>query len=199
MPKAFKEKTDLNLGPRIRKLREEKGLKIVQVAKATGLTSSMISQLERGLISPSIETLKKIGDALDTHIGFLFLEDGDTLDNIRPRIAEVNPVAHENGRKIMQPEKGITYQLLNPNLNGPIEFIYNIFQPGARLGDENYVHVGHECGLILEGELVVIIGEKEYVLKAGDSITFCSETPHRKMNRSDAPCICVWANTPPWF
>ena len=186
----------MSLGAIIRKTRVEKGLKIVEVAEETGLTSSTISQVERELMSPSIDTLKKIGNVLGVPISYFFEE----VETDKPRIhLEKSPVVHKEQRKILRPNNGVTFYLLNPDMSGPIEFIYNVYQPGASTGDELYSHEGSECGLILQGELEVQIGNKKYLLKEGDSITFNSGEPHKKKNVGDIDCICVWANTPPWF
>lgn len=210
------------LGSRIRDLRSAKNLRILDLAKMTDLTSSMISQVERGGISPSIDTLKKIANALEVSVGYFF-EDEETpaaippnanpagalpsaevpvnYDLLRPdlNIVEISPVVHEHQRKILSPGKGINFYLLNPNMDGPIEFIYNVYEPGCGTGKGLYSHPGSECGLILEGELIVTILDKEYRLQKGDSITFDSSKPHSKRNEGKVPCICVWANTPPYF
>lgn len=207
----------LSLGKRIRSLRKAQDLLISDLAQAVGLTTSMISQVERGKISPSIETLKMIGNALKVPIGYFFEtsdDPGRPADSGRPddpdqpdgsqadgpvERQELSPVVHEHQRKILSPGKGVTFFLLNPNLQGPIEFIYNIYEPGSGTGERLYTHIGNECGLILEGELVVQIEDKRYRLRKGDSITFDSSRPHSKLNDGDVPCICVWANTPPYF
>ena len=189
----------------------EKNMKIIEVSRITGLTSSMISQVERSLISPSIDTLRKISEAIDIPISYFFEDsnedvkaDEGKIEEVKPEytqnvVIERSPVVRMHQRKVLSPGPGVTFYLLNPDMSGPIEFIYNIYQPGTGTGNDQYTHVGHECGLILEGELHVIVGDKEYVLQKGDSITFCSEIPHSKTNKGEVPCICIWANTPPWF
>lgn len=203
----------VSLGKKIRAIRTAKDMKITEMSRLSGLTTSLISQVERGLISPSIETLKKIGNVLDVPLSFLFETDEreGTPGGVPPRpaadAAEIkplnlfgaSPVVHPDARKRLYPGEGIELQLLNPNLNGPIEFIYNVYQPHSGTGGGKYSHPGSECGLILTGELVVEIGEETHVLRAGDSITFESTTPHAKRNLSDQVCTCVWANVPPWF
>jgi len=192
--------SNVELGQQIRSLRQEKKLKIIDVARATGLTSSFISQVERSLVSPSIDTLKKIAEALNVPLSYFFEPSNDEVQVQNSTvIVEKSPVVHENQRKILSPEPGVIFYLLNPDLSGPIEFIYNIYEPGAGTGKGQYRHKGHECGLILEGELLVTINDKSYHLKKGDSITFNSEEPHSKKNIGNTRCICVWANTPPWF
>ena len=227
-------KLNSSMGSKIRALRSSQGLNITELAERTGLTPSMISQLERALISPSIATLKKICDALGIPISYLFeeaemqlsgnanapeaaghLKAGEMahtaapapmsalhleayLKMFSPANSEgISPVVHEQNRKFLSPGKGIRFYLLNPNLAGPIEFIYNEYDPGANTG--RYSHFGSECGLILSGELVVEIKDKVYRLKKGDSITFDSSDPHLKRNDAGEVCTCVWANVPPWF
>lgn len=184
------------LGAAIRQLRISRGLKVVDVAKATGLTSSLISQVEHSKIAPSIETLKKIAAALDTPLGTLFV---DSPASERVVVNRSTPVVHPDERKRLSPGKGVVFQLLNPDMSGPLEFIYNTYEPGASTGNRQYTHPGTECGLVLQGQLLVTIDDEEYLLNAGDSITFSSERPHSKSNPGDTPCHCVWANTPPWF
>ena len=213
---------NISLGAQIRTLRNEQNLKISDLADMTGLTSSTISQVERALISPSIASLKKICDALNIPLGYLF-EDADSSNVQKPAAQEVSPkvssadletfvniyplvnlmgaspVVHKENRKILSPGKGIRFYLLNPNMSGSIEMIYNEYDPGANTGPPMYAHPGSECGLILSGELVIQIKEEIYVLKEGDSITFNSTDPHMKSNESDQMCTCIWANVPPWF
>jgi transcriptional regulator with XRE-family HTH domain len=215
------DKVNLALGARIRAQRIKHNMKISELAEMTGLTSSTISQVERALISPSIATLKKICDAMSIPISYLFEDTGaaDQEDptehngssGISPDLsahlklyASVNlmglsPVVHKEDRKFLSPGPGVRFYLLNPNLAGPSELIYNEYDPGAGTGPDLYTHPGSECGLILSGELVIQIKDEVYTLKEGDSITFNCSDPHSKKNISDVICTCIWVNTPPWF
>ena len=135
-PKKPHDALSIKLGKRIRDLRQSKNMRILDLANMTGLTSSMISQVERSGISPSIETLKKIGNALDVPVGYFFEEDNEditqneqSLDASRVEgtsdsqvknglnIMEVSPVVHEHQRKILSPGKGVQFYLLNPNFD----------------------------------------------------------------------------------
>jgi transcriptional regulator with XRE-family HTH domain len=215
------DKVNVTLGARIRAQRIKHNLKITELADQTGLTSSTISQVERALISPSIATLKKLCDAMNIPISYLF-EDADAADQEEPadrngysgggsdlashlkmyasfNLMGLSPVVHKEERKILSPNPGVRFYLLNPNLAGPTELIYNEYDPGAGTGSGLYTHPGAECGLILSGELVIQIKDDVYTLREGDSITFNSSDPHSKNNFSDVMCTCIWANTPPWF
>jgi transcriptional regulator with XRE-family HTH domain len=216
------DEVKITLGTRIRAQRIKHNMKISDLAELTGLTSSTISQVERALISPSIATLKKICDAMDITIGSLFEDAKDTSSVMEEQktpsenLAEtemashlklytsvhlmgLSPMVHKENRKFLSPSPGVRFYLLNPNLSGPVELIYNEYDPGTSTGPALYSHPGSECGLILSGELVVQIKDTTYVLKEGDSITFNSSEPHSKRNDSDTMCTCIWANTPPWF
>lgn len=197
-------------GDNIRRLRVQKGLRIVDVAEQAGLTASSISQMERSLITPTIGTLKKIAAALECPLAeILKTEDDPHADVLREReepppvvrpVREPQIVSKEH-RKVISPYKGVTYELLTPDFSGPFEFSYNLYKPGAGKGSEKRGHPGVETSVVLSGELLVRYGEaeKEYRLGAGDSITFDSTEPHSVENPGDVDCVCLWVNNPPWF
>lgn len=189
-----------NIGNTIRNLRLEQNLRIIDIARETGLSTSLISQVERAVISPSLDTLIKIASALAVPVGALF--DDQPVENsfvAEAAVEKKSPVVHVHERKMLSPREGVFFYLLNPDMSGPIEFIYNIYEPGTTTGTQQYTHPGSECGLIVRGELLVTIENDSYLLKEGDSITFESTRPHSKANVGTEQCHCIWANTPPWF
>lgn len=188
----------MGLGEKIRSRRMELGLKGVELAEKSRLSPGFISQIERDIVSPSVSTLKKIANVLNVPVGYFF-EEVNSDEGKKKAFVTKSPVVHEHQRKILSPNKGVTFYLLNPNMSGDIEFILDIFEPGATTGEELYSHPGEECGLILEGELEVQLEDEKYLLKKGDSITFKSTIPHRKTNTGKSRSISIWANTPPWF
>jgi transcriptional regulator with XRE-family HTH domain/quercetin dioxygenase-like cupin family protein len=208
------------IGKKIREIRQNKNMKIIDLANKTDLSVSLISQVERGIISPSMDSLIKIATAIEVPISTLFLNEDSYEEEssplpMRPKdipspttqsnhfiltpveLHDQSPVVRKKERKRLSPAKGINFQLLNPNLNGPIEFIYNEYEPNV--STKFYTHPGSECGLILSGELIVQINDDIYHLNEGDSITFNSTDRHLKKNVSSKKCCCVWANVPPWF
>lgn len=188
----------MSLGEQLRALRLGREMKLTELANKTGATASLLSQIERGTTTPSIATLKKVADALQVPVGYFFEEVEEPKSGTAPP-GRRSPVVHEHERKILSPNRGVTFYLLNPDMSGPIEFIYDVFEPGASTGEDLYTHPGVECGLVLEGELEVQVGDQVYILGKGDSITFSSETPHRKRNVGEGKTISIWANSPPWF
>jgi transcriptional regulator with XRE-family HTH domain len=177
----------IDLGGKIRKLRLQIGLSVKDVAELTNVTSSLISQIERNTANPSLATLKKIADVLNVPLSFLFSEE-----NNKSLVVKKN-----NRRKIILGEKSdITQELLSPDLNSQLEFLYISLEKGA--SSEGYVsHKGEECGLVLEGTLELTLGIDTYVLEEGDSITFDSNIPHSLKNIGDDKLNLIWVITPP--
>lgn len=189
-----------DIGINLRELRKQRGLTLSDVSKQTGMTISSLSQIERGIANPSVFSLKKISDALEVPIGFFFEDHSGGGDADAELLNQKDsPVVSPQKRKIVRVTPGITFYFLNPDLHGSVEFIYNVYEPGADTGPDLYSHVGEECGVVVEGELEVYIGEQIYYLKEGDSITFKSSTPHRIRNTGTRRACGFWVNCPPWF
>ncbi|MDI6601626.1 MAG: cupin domain-containing protein [Thermoanaerobacteraceae bacterium] len=179
---------DIDLGTKLRNLRKTKHMSIEQLAEKAGLSIGLISQIERNLNSPTVSTLYKIAEALDTHIGYFF-------DDSRQGAV----VRMDERRVIKLPRSNLTYEMLSPDMKRKMEFLLVRIQPGDCDNKEQLSHEGEECGLVLKGRMMVKWGDTEYILEEGDSIYFDSSVPHRYFNISDVECISVWAMTPPSF
>lgn len=180
----------MQLGWKIRDLRKRKNMTIQGLATVSGLSASVISQIERDMINPTVDTLWQISKGLDVHIGYFFNSE----------VTEPNPVVKKDHRKkIVLTGSNATYELLCPNLQGKIEFIKLTLEPGERANKSLIVHEGEECGVVIEGRLLVILGDQEYILDEGDSIYFSSLQPHRFVNVGEVTSVSYWAMTPPSF
>ena len=182
----------LAIGKKIRDLRTEKGLTLVELAGKIDVSPSLISQLERGGINPSISLLKSISDVFEIPLSFL-LEDEENA------IRHPSPVVAAKERKVVMWEGGIRFALLSRVHDLGCEFIYNEWPPGSSTGKERYIHDGVESGIILEGEMELELGDEVYRLKPGDSITFRCDVPHRLSNRGKKMARGVWINSKPWI
>lgn len=183
------------LGPLIRELRKQKGLTLSDVARATGLSVGHLSQVERGLSTPTIRQLQQIAETMGVTIGWFF-----RADQPEPPSAESDVVvrAHQRRRMTMS-GVGIVDELLTPSLDGALELLFCTLQPGAGSGPEPYTHAGEEAGLILSGEMELFVEDKRYQLRAGDSFAFPSTKPHRYRSTGTMPLQIVWAITPPSY
>ncbi len=180
------------IGKKIRDLRNQKKLTLAELADKIKVSPSLISQLERGGINPSISLLKSVSDVFEIPLSFL-LEEEETL------IKQPSPVVTSKQRKVIIWEGGIRFALLSRTLDLGCEFICNEWPPGSSTGKEKYVHDGVESGIILEGEMEVELGDQVYRLKPGDSITLRSDVPHRLSNRGKKMAKGIWVNSKPWI
>lgn len=177
------------LGQKIRKKRQEKGLSLSQLATMINRTPSYLSQIERNLAEPSITSLRQIADALESPI-FYFL-----LDEQRD-----GPLVRREDRKtLVFPESHQVYELLSPDLNRKIEMIQACLKPGASTCERPLSHSGEECMVVLQGEMLIQIGEEEYRLRKGDSIYYYSAIPHKITSIGDEVLVFISAITPPAF
>lgn len=184
---------DQEIGRTLRRLRRDKDLTIRNVAEAAGLSASYISQVERGLLNPTVSGLKRIAEALDTTLSDFFNEPQSSL-----------PINHyvvrkEQRKSLVYPDSQIRYDLLCPDLHHQIEFICMTAPPGASTGPEPLRHHGEECALVLVGRVQVHVGDQTYVLEEGDSIYYPSEVPHSWTNIGDCELKMIWAAHPPSF
>lgn len=184
------------LGPQIRALRLARGLTSAALARHVGVSTSLISQIERDVTSPSLAVLWGIARALDVSIGAFFRDPA-----FQPKTPPSGKatVVRSIARKLLGLPNSITYELLSPDLHHQIELIWVRFEPGEESPPEPYVHPGEEQMVVIEGEMHYIVDGEEYVLREGDAITFDSALPHRALNRSDRPAVIIAAITPPSF
>ncbi len=179
-----------SLGSSIRRARKRRGLTIQQVADTSQLSISFISQVERGLVSPSVNSLQKISRALGIQIGGFFEDQNQTSRVIR---------AHERPR-LIYPNRNEEEYLLTPFRSKRLQVLYYRLKPGASSGEKPYSHESdEECGIVLRGSLAVSVAGETYLLNAGDAITFESGLPHAWHNVSDEECEALWVVTPPGY
>jgi transcriptional regulator with XRE-family HTH domain len=182
------------LGPAIRRLRREKGLTLAQLAERSGLSIGHLSQVERGLSTPTIRQLQAISAAMGEQIGRFFRPASATP----PDPGRV--VVRAGERKTLRYDGlGMTDFLLTPGLQGRLELILAELEPGAGSGDEPYSHEGEEAGLVVAGELELWVEDERYLLCEGDSFAFASTRPHRYRNPGRTTARVVWAVTPPSY
>lgn len=178
------------LAARIRQRRRVKGMTLRDLAGRAGVTESFLSQVERGLASPSISSLRRIAAGLDQSIASLF--DGETGPGLLVRAGE--------RRVIEYPGLMARDEFVTSSLTGRLQVILSVIQPGGGTGDEPYAHDSdEECVLVLEGSLDLWIGDVLYRLEAGDSITHSSRTPHRNRNSGTVPTRVLFILTPPSY
>jgi transcriptional regulator with XRE-family HTH domain len=190
------------MGAEIRALRQQRGLKLADLADEIGASTSLISQIERGITAPSLEVLWAISRAFGVPIGAFFQENGASDIQAMPLTPPTSPkaqVVRANARKRLALPNTVSYDLLSPDLKGQIEFTWAEFEPGNQSPLEPYTHAGEEQMVVIEGEIHFWVDGEEFVLHEGDSIRIDSSLPHRTANLSDKKAIVIAAMTPPSF
>jgi DNA-binding transcriptional MerR regulator len=174
-------------GQWFRRLRTRRKLSLAQVARATRVSVGFLSALERGQMSCSIATLRRIARFYKTNIVSLFETNGEAQHLVRP-----------SERKILETSPNVRMELLAWGNTAMEPHLFRV-KPGGGSG-ESYSHEGEEFLHVLRGEFELWLHNKgHYRLKAGDSLYFESSTPHRWKNPGRAEAWVLWVNTPPTF
>ena len=171
---AEPEKGAEDIGQRIRKIREEKGLSLEEISNMTGFDVAFLSSIEKNEIQHQLGTVIKLSKALDSAFGRLVSGVGDKLYSIT-RKDERRSVSRSTSKKGQR--KLYTYKSLAPDVKGRhMEAL--IVQLEEDPEKEVSVHEGEEFIFVLNGEVVLEIGDDRYELEPGDSAYYLSTTAH---------------------
>ena len=162
------------IGDRIRMLREEKGLTLADLSQLTGFDAAMLADIENNTISPQLGTIIKLSKALDSALQRLLSGDGEKLYAIT-RKDERKVVARSSATSSAR--SAYTYMSLAPEVKGRhMEAL--LVELEAVPEEERSVHAGEEFIYVLEGVVVLFIGDERFELLPGDSVYYLSTTPH---------------------
>jgi transcriptional regulator with XRE-family HTH domain len=179
----------MSLGKKIEDLRRKRGLTTRELAMGVQVTSSLISQIEHGKTSPSLDTLRRIAKALGVPLIYLLLEDDLEPQVVRKRERHV----------IHLEDSQLRASFLSPLPPQDLELVLLELPPGKVAWTKSRSHEGQECRLVLKGTVRAYYGEKTYLLEEGDSILWNGTVPHRIENVGDSGAQLVIALTPPGY
>lgn len=182
--------SELKIGEIIKKFRQEKNLTIKDLAEQVNITSSMLSQIERDLANPSLNTVRGISQALDVPLFKFFVEYE------HPGHEDLI-VRSDNRKQIIL--DGNTYQLLTPTLNTTIEFMLLTLDPGSKTVTNPISHKGEEVAFAMEGPIELNLEGNTYLLNTGDSIKIPPNMRHSWINNGEGSATIIFAVTPPEF
>ncbi len=181
--------SDRRLGESVRLLRQRLGLSIQELGRRTGLSIGMISQLERGLATPSVRTLRLLSLALQVPISFFFEE--------RPEGASPRYIVRRGQRRLLRlTPSGVLKESLAPDAPGQMEMYELTLSAGGSSGADFVKHQGEKAGYVLAGTLRLWLDHEAHLLEEGDSFRFPSTVPHMFDNPTDAPTRIVWITVP---
>jgi len=164
-----------NVGPRIRAIRERRGLSLRGLAERCRLSVNAISLIERGENSPTVSSLHTLATALGVKITDFFESPDENA---------VVYVRHD--QRLATQGNGLLMESLGIGLrNQQLEPFMVTVQPSAGSLGESIVHPGQEFVFCLEGTILYRVAGQQYTLEPGDSLLFDATQPHCFQNTSD--------------
>lgn len=173
----------------MRELRLAKGLTLRELARQIGKSESYLSRLEKGKLNPSLASLKRIADALGKPLVHFFEDPVMSFDAV---------VLLDGQRRRLIVSPSLEYDILSAP-NTQVALFKMTLKKGGTSGATVYTHQGIESGIVLKGVVKIVVGNEAYILKAGDSITYRSDQPHRFENIGEEEAVGIWAVSPPTF
>lgn len=155
-----------SVGPRVRHIRQEKGMTVEALAGAAGLDKGFLSRLERGAKQPSVETVLRLSAVLGVPVGRLFGEQ-TTEDTVRISRASERNRSEQGG--------GYSFELLTPK-GGLMEGF--LFEAGSEFVGGGQQHDGEEMFFVLSGAVEMRTPDRSYVLETGDCAYFPGHVAH---------------------
>ncbi len=179
-----------DMGGRLRRLREERGLSQRGLAKRSGVSNATISLIERGGMDPSLGLFKRILDALSCSVADFFAASEEVPEPVffgRDELVEIAGGA-------------LSCRQVGRDLRGrPLQILHERYAPGADTGRAMLRHEAFEGGVVVRGEIELTVGRARRLLGPGDAYYFDSRIPHRFRNPGKTECELVSACSPPSF
>lgn len=181
---------DIDIGARLKAVRQARKLSQRELARRAGLTNATVSLIESNQMNPSVGALKRVLDGIPMSLAEFFAQDIATPRQAFYAAAELTEVG-----------KGkISYRQIGADLAGrALQILIERYAPGADTGRVPLKHEGEEGGIVIRGRIEVTVADQVRVLGPGEAYYFESSQPHRFRNIGSEPCELVSACTPPSF
>ncbi|SEA58783.1 helix-turn-helix domain-containing protein [Rubrimonas cliftonensis] len=171
------------IGAQVREMRTALGMTMSELAKSASLSVGMLSKIENGQTSPSLNTLQNLAQALNIPLASFFTKYDDKREASYVRSGEGLTIERRGSRS------GHVYQLLGASLRNKVRLEpYLITLTGDSDAYPIFQHAGVEFLFMLEGCVVYRHGDKNYRLDPGDALFFDAEAPHGPLELVTLPC-----------
>lgn len=170
-----------DIGKKIKDLRLKKNLTLKQVAKETGFSTALISQIENNNISPPIATLAKLSQFFNVKMGYFFEEESAPVKYAvcnKGEGRQIDRVISKSGKKHGYSYEALAYDFPDKKME---PFLLKL-ESGLDDDENMYSHEGEEFLMVMKGKVVIAIENERIKLKEGDSIYFDSSAKHRVLN-----------------
>jgi transcriptional regulator with XRE-family HTH domain len=181
----------MSVGKSIQGVRKGRGFTIKEVAELSGITPSLISQIENDKGNPSLNTLRALAKALNVKVAKFFDEDS---------AEQKSPLVLATERPLLSSCKGWTNYLLSSKEIEHFSVTYAVLEPNATTEHSPELNpesaTGYELGFLIKGRLRVSLEDETYTLNPGDSICFDATRQHTVYNLSDEVSEALWILVP---
>ena len=173
------------IGATFRRQRHAKGMSLQELARESGVSVGMISQIERDIANPSMRVLTALRRALNMPMQEMFSDKADEAGQEPPFLRRAANRPHIDLGSLQK-------ELLTSGGNHHLQMMILTIAPGATSGNTAFSYPAEKGGLVLEGELTLFVNGQSAVLKNGDSFVFDSALEHGFRNDSDTPARILW-------
>ncbi|WP_110589844.1 helix-turn-helix domain-containing protein [Microbacterium suaedae] len=176
------------VGRRLRDARERVGVSLSELARRLDISASAVSQIERGVMQPSVARLITISDALGISLADVLSDPATPDGEQRVSIERAEDAAR------LELGGGVTFRRLTPGDSPGVDYFESVYPPGstAAARDRLLRHEGYEVGHVISGELTIDFSDEIVVLRPDDTITYPCDRPHRLHNAGDVPVVARW-------
>ena len=172
------------LGAVIRRLRKEKDITLKELSRRSGVSLGMLSQVERDVSNPSVRVLSAIREALDAPLSVLF-------EPVATRSEDPAFVRRAKGRPVL--ELGhLNKELLSSRSPQSLQFMILHIEKGGSSGEQALSYPAEKGGLVLKGEIILSVGDRDAHLYAGDSFFFGPSVPHSFRHVGEELAEVLW-------
>ena len=182
--------TSINVGERLKQLREHNGMSQRELSRRAGVPNSAISVIESNKVSPSVDSLTRVLNGFPMTLIEFFSDKKEADENFYYKKEEL----------VEMSDASMSFRMVGADRkNRKIRFLHEHYPPGGNTGEKLITHNGEEVGVVLRGRMELTLGDKVQILEAGDGFYIDARIPHGFRNIDDEECEVVTAATPPNF
>ncbi|MBK0326859.1 cupin domain-containing protein [Rhodobacteraceae bacterium F11138] len=189
----------MDIGGRLKVMRETRGLTQRDLAARAGLTNGAISQIEQNKSSPSVASLKRLLDAIPMTMSEFFSEfEENGAAKYFYSADELTELSPQDGSRV-NGTPPVSLRQVGDASRHALQMLHETYPPGADTGPDLISHEGEEAGVVVSGIIEITVQDQARVLNPWDGYLFDSRLPHRFRNIGDSDCVIISACTPPTF
>ena len=176
----------MDIGKKLKELRLQNDLTLGDLASRSELTKGFLSQVERGLTTPSIATLEDILEALGSNLSDFFHEE------------EEKQIVFPVQDFFVDEQEDYTIEWINRYTYNEMEPIILTLHPHKK-SHVLSAYQGQEFGYVLKGSVTIVQGSKKYKVKAHETFYMDGSRSHYLYNHGTGDAKILWITTPPMF